>query len=94
MARRYLTEIYFQLATAKFVISVLDKIKLDLVPSNIRKSVHGGGGTLVCRPERSNGDLTNRWHDRIPEVVPRFRSLKPLRSAKTDILLITGILLT
>ena len=31
----------------------------------------------VCKPERSNEDLANRRHDRIPETVPGFRSLDP-----------------
>ena len=47
----------------------------------------------VSKPERSNEDLTNRWHDRILEAVPGFRSPAPLRNAKIGILLITSLLL-
>ena len=48
---------------------------------------------VPCANERSNENLANRWHDRIPEAVPGFRSLAPLRSAKIGNLLITGLLL-
>ena len=40
---------------------------------------------VPCANERSNENLANRWHDRIPEAVPGFRSLVPLRSAKIGI---------
>ena len=58
MARGYLKKSYFQLATAKFVISVLDNIKLDLVQSNIRKKVYIGGHPKPCQ---TYATLSKNW---------------------------------